>query len=271
MSEVISFKKKNNPNPNKEMSFWGHIDELRWALMRVVIVVLSLSIIAFLNKHFVFDTVLLGPRNPDFITYQVLCKVGKYLSLDALCIPGFDLSIVNLTLTGQFMKHISISFYAGIILGSPYVIWEIWRFIKPALKESERKKTNSALITCILLFLFGVLFSYYLIVPLTVNFLATYSLSDAITNTISLDSYIGTLTSLTFAMGLVFELPVIIYFLGKFGILTKKKLKDSRKYAVVIVLIGAAFITPGSDAFSLLLVSLPLYLLFEISIFTIKK
>ncbi|PKP21057.1 MAG: twin-arginine translocase subunit TatC [Bacteroidetes bacterium HGW-Bacteroidetes-21] len=272
MAEVVSFKKKNrDPNPQKEMSFWKHIDELRWVLFRIIIVMVVFSGVAFAYKEIVFDTIILGPRNQDFITYRVLCKLGHFLSMDGLCISSFDLSIVNLTLTGQFMKHISISIYAGVILSSPYILWEFWRFIKPALKPKERRYTNYALLICIFLFLAGVLFSYFVIVPLTVNFLATYVLSDAIKNTISLDSYISTVTTLTLIMGVVFELPIIMYMLARFGIITKGFLKKKRKYAVVIVLIAAAFITPGSDAFSLVLVSLPLYVLFEVSVWVIPK
>lgn len=272
MAEFVSNKKKNrNDNPQKEMSFWKHVDELRWVLMRVVIVLVVVSGVAFAYKDIVFDMIIMGPRDPNFITYRVLCSLGHALNLNGLCIDSFELTIVNLTLTGQFMKHISISIYSGIILTSPYILWEFWRFIKPALKEKERKYTNYALLICVFLFLTGVLFSYFVIVPLTVNFLATYVLSETIKNTISLDSYISTVTTLTLIMGVVFELPVIMYMLARFGIITADFLKKKRKYAVVIVLIAAAFITPGSDAFSLVLVSLPLYVLFEISVFVIPK
>ena len=248
------------------MPFWKHVEEFRWALLRIAVVVLSFSVLAFVYKEIVFDVIILGPSKADFITYRILCRISEGWGLDGLCIDNLQMSIVNLTLTGQFLRHISISIVSGIILASPYIIWELWRFVKPALKSNEKKNATYAVLVCVILFLTGVLFSYYVIVPLTVNFLANYSISEVIKNTISLESYVGTVTSLTLIMGLVFELPVVMYLLGKFGIITSAFIRKQRKYAVVIVLIAAAFITPGSDAFSLLLVSLPLYILFELSL-----
>ncbi len=266
MSEVRSNKKKNAANPEREMPFWDHVEEFRWAFLRIAFVIVALSTVAFLYKEIVFDLIILGPSRSDFITYRWLCKLAEYWSIDGLCVDNLEVSIINLTLTGQFLRHISISIFSGIILASPYILWELWRFLKPALKPSEKKYAVYALFVCICLFLIGVLFSYYVIVPLTVNFLATYSISDLIENKISLDSYVGTVTSLTLIIGIVFELPVIMYLLGKFGIITSKFIRKQRKYAIVIVLIAAAFITPGSDVFSLMLVSLPLYILFEASL-----
>lgn len=266
MSEVRSNKKKGETNPQREMPFWKHVEEFRWSLLRIAVVVLTFSVLAFVYKEIVFDLIILGPSKADFITYRILCNLSESWGLEGLCIDNLEMSIVNLTLTGQFLRHISISIVSGIILASPYVIWELWRFVKPALKASEKKYATYAVLICVMLFLTGVLFSYYVIVPLTVNFLANYSISDVIRNTISLESYVGTVTSLTLIMGLVFELPVVMYLLGKFGIITSGFIRKQRKYAVVIVLIAAAFITPGSDAFSLLLVSLPLYVLFELSL-----
>jgi sec-independent protein translocase protein TatC len=266
MSEVRSNKKKGESNPQREMPFWKHVEEFRWALLRIAVVVLSFSVLAFVYKEIVFDLIILGPSKADFITYRILCSISESWGLEGLCIDNLQMSIVNLTLTGQFLRHISISIVSGIILASPYVIWELWRFVKPALKSNEKKYATYAVMVCVFLFLTGVLFSYYVIVPLTVNFLANYSISEVIKNTISLESYVGTVTSLTLIMGLVFELPVVMYLLGKFGIITSGFIRKQRKYAVVIVLIAAAFITPGSDAFSLLLVSLPLYVLFELSL-----
>jgi len=271
MSEVRSNKKRKDLNPAREMPFWDHVEEFRWSFFRIILVMLAFSVLAFVYKEIVFDIIILGPSKSDFVTYRWLCKLGDAWSLKELCIDNLEVNIINLTLTGQFLRHISISIYSGIILASPYILWELWRFLKPALKPREKKYATSALLICVALFLTGVVFSYYVIVPLTVNFLANYSISESVKNTISLESYVGTVTSLTLIMGIVFELPVIMYLLGKFGIITSTFIRKQRKYAIVIVLIAAAFITPGSDAFSLLLVSLPLYLLFEMSLLVMPK
>jgi sec-independent protein translocase protein TatC len=184
---------------------------------------------------------------------------------------NLNLSIVNLNLSGQFMKHFWVSIYVGMVLVFPLILFEIWRIAKPFVNAKFRKNLYSAIPICSLLFFIGILFSYFIIVPITIHFLATYSISSVIVNTITLDSYLGSVITLTLAVGLVFEMPVLLYNLSKFGLISKEFLKKQRKYAVVILLIVAAFITPGSDLFSLALVSVPLLALYEISIFVIPK
>lgn len=266
MAETVSTKKAQAPNPEKEMSFWEHLEELRWHILRSVIAVVFFSIIAFLNRQILFDTILLAPKDVHFITNQWLCRLAEAVSVPALCFSDFSLNIVNLTMSGQFMTHLYISFAAGLLLGIPYVIWEIWRFVRPALRPREKKSSGGAVLVMSGLFLVGVLFSYFLIVPLTLNFLGTYRVSDFVQNQISLRSYISTVLSLTFATGLVFELPVFVYFFSKIGLLTPAFMRKNRKYALVIVLVLAAIITPP-DVFSQLMITIPLYGLYEISIF----
>ncbi|MDD5506718.1 MAG: twin-arginine translocase subunit TatC [Bacteroidales bacterium] len=264
--ETRSTKKVRDPNPEKEMSFWQHLEELRWHILRSIVAIFVFTIVAFLNRKTLFDEILLAPKDADFITNRWLCRLADLVSTPALCFKDFSLNIVNLTMAGQFMTHMYISVAAGLILAVPYVLWEIWRFVKPALKFKERKYSGGAVLVMSLLFLTGILFSYFLIVPLTLNFLGSYTVSDMIQNQISLKSYLSTVVSLTFSTGLVFELPVFVYFFSRIGLLTPAFMRKSRKYALVIILIIAAIITPP-DVFSQTMVAIPLYGLYEISIF----
>ena len=253
-----------------EMSFWGHLDALRGTLFRSAIAIVVLAIVAFVNRKFIFDSIILAPKEPDFFTNRVLCRLGDWLHVPALCMGNMKLDIINIDLSGQFTTHMYISMFAGLIVAAPYIIWEIWRFIRPALYENERKHSSGAVVVMSLLFVLGVLFSYYLIVPLTLNFFGTYQVSESVNNQIALTSYISTVVSVTFALGLVFELPVFIYFLAKVGIITAAFLRKSRKYMLVILLIISAIITPP-DVISQILVCIPLYGLFELSILVAKK
>ncbi|RLD41985.1 MAG: twin-arginine translocase subunit TatC [Bacteroidetes bacterium] len=257
--------KSNEPAAEKVMTFWDHLDELRAHIFRSLIAVVILAIIAFLNREFIFDSVILAPSTSDFFTNRALCKVGEWLSLNALCIDDMKLEIINIKMSGQFLTHMYISIIAGFIFAFPYVLWEIWRFVQPAMLENEKKYSKGGLFISTFLFLLGILFSYYLIVPLTVNFLGTYQVSESVTNQISLSSYISTVVSVTFAVGIVFELPILVYFLTKIGVLTPDFMKKNRKYMFVILLVLSAIITPP-DMFSQVLVVLPLIGLYEISI-----
>jgi len=262
--------KSNEPAPEKVMTFWDHLDELRAHIFRSLIAVVILAIIAFLNREFIFDSVILAPSTSDFFTNRALCKVGEWLSLNALCIDDMKLEIINIKMSGQFLTHMYISIIAGFIFAFPYVLWEIWRFVQPAMLENEKKYSKGGLFISTFLFLLGILFSYYLIVPLTVNFLGTYQVSESVTNQISLSSYISTVVSVTFAVGIVFELPILVYFLTKIGVLTPDFMKKNRKYMFVILLVLSAVITPP-DMFSQVLVVLPLIGLYEISIGVSKR
>lgn len=263
MTEVNSNKKQKSKE--KEMSFWDHLEELRWHLVRSILAVIILAIVAFLNREFIFDVVILAPKDSDFITNQLLCKVADFISLPALCIDNLSLKIINIKMSGQFMTHMYISMVAGVIVGFPYIIYQIWSFIMPALHTKEKNYSGGAVVVSSLLFILGVLFSYFLIVPLTVNFLGTYQVSDFVENQMSLSSYINTVVSVTFAVGLVFELPIFVYFLTKVGLVTPDFMRRNRKYMLVILLAISAVITPP-DIFSQILVCIPLMGLYELSI-----
>lgn len=266
MAEYTSNKKKNQASPEKEMSFWEHLEELRWHLVRAVIVLLALAIGAFIMREFIFDVIVLAPKDPEFISYRALCALGKLIHTDALCISTEPLKIINIQMSGQFMVHLYISLMAALVIAFPYLLWEIWSFIRPALLPKEKKYSRGLVFFSTLLFIIGMLFSYFLIVPLTINFFSSYQVSESVANSITLSSYISTVVSLTLATGLVFELPIVVFFLTKIGLLTPAFMKKSRKYVLVILLTIAAIITPP-DIFSQILVTIPLMLLYELSIF----
>ncbi len=258
---------KNN-SEKAEMSFLEHLEALRWHLMRAVIAIITLAIVLFFYREIVFDNFLFAPKHPDFWTYRMLCLLSDYLDMgDALCIKELPFELINTELSGQFTMHIWVSFVAGFILAAPYVLWEIWRFIKPALHEKERKYSKGVVFFSTLLFFAGVLFGYYVIVPLSINFLGSYQVSADVKNMIAMDSFVSTVTTITFASGIVFELPIVIYFLTQIGLMTPQFMRTYRKHATVIILIVAAIITPSPDVTSQLLVAIPLYLLYELSIF----
>ena len=257
-------------NQKQDMTFLEHLEVLRWHLIRSIVAIVVFSTIAFIYKDIIFDKIILAPKNSDFITNQWLCSIGNWLNIPVLCINAKPFQIINIKMAGQFTSHINISLVAGLIIAFPYVFWEIWRFIKPAFYDNEKKHARGAVLTSSLLFIAGVLFGYYLIVPLSVNFLGSYTISNQILNQINLNSYIGTLTSIVLASAIAFELPIVIYFLSKLGIISSTFLKRYRKHAIIIILIVAAIITPP-DVFSQVLVSFPLYLLYEVGIVISKK
>ncbi|MBN2637745.1 MAG: twin-arginine translocase subunit TatC [Bacteroidales bacterium] len=263
--------KNNNAGPDeKVMSFWDHLEELRGHVVRSVIAVVVLAVVAFLNRHVIFDVIILAPSRSDFITYRLLCELGQLIHAKSLCFGDLNLKIINIKMSGQFLTHMYISMVAGVILSFPYILWEIWRFVRPAMLQNEKRYSRGGLLFSTLLFLIGVVFSYFMIVPITVNFLGTYSVSQNVVNQISLSSYISTVVSLTFAVGLVFELPILVYFLTSVGVLTPDFLKKNRKYMVIILLVVSAIITPP-DVFSQMMVFIPLEALYEISILISKR
>jgi len=252
-------------------SFWSHIEALRWVLIRCVVVVFGIAVVAFLFKDFVFDRIILAPCQGDFVTYQLLCRLGTWLSMPAICPEIQGIQIININLAAQLLVHLSISFYIGLIIGFPYLIVEFWFFILPALYPHERKPAVRGAVSFVVLFFIGVLTAYFLIFPLTLNFLGTYQVSESIPNQISLNSYISTFLTLTFMLGLAFEMPVVAYFLAKIGFLKSDFLTKYRRHSIVVILIAAAFITPSTDAFTMILVALPLQLLYELSRLVVKR
>lgn len=253
-------------DPNNEMTFLDHLEALRWHVVRSVIVICLIGFVAFFNKEFIFDGIILAPKNANFWTYRMMCLLGQKLNVD-MCITQIDFSVINLDISGQFTTHMWVAFVSGCVLGFPYLVWELWRFIGPALSEKEIKYSRGIVFFTSTLFLIGVLFGYYIISPLSINFLGSYHVSEEIRNQISMDSYINIVTVMTLSSGLVFELPMIIYFLSKIGIMTPSFMRKYRKHAMIVNLIIAAIITPSPDVTSQMLVAIPLLLLYEISIF----
>ena len=259
---------RSNINPQAEMSFLGHLEALRWHLVRAVGVVMVLALTWFFLKELLFDGILLAPKNPQFLTYRVLCHLSDRLQLgEDLCIREIPFRLIATDISSQFTTHMWVAFVAGLVTGFPYVVWELWRFIKPALHEKERRYANGIVFYTSFLFITGVLFGYYIITPMTVNVLGNYQVSTEVQNMISLDSFISTVTTMTLITGIVFELPIVVYFLSKVGILSPKFMRDYRKHAIVVILILSAVITPTSDATTLIMVAIPLYILYEVSIF----
>lgn len=243
-----------------------HLEALRWHLFRSVVAIIAVALIAFLNKEFIFDTIIFGPKQADFPTYRALCWLSEKFSID-FCIKDFPFIIMSMTMSGQFTMHMWVAFITGLIVGFPYLLWEVWRFVKPALTSNEKQYSTGIVFFSSVLFIIGVFFGYFVIAPLSINFLGSYQVSEQVKNQISLDSYISTITFLTFASGIVFELPIVIYFLSKIGIVTPQFMRTYRKHAIVVILIVAAVITPSPDVTSQILVAIPLYFLYEISIF----
>ena len=251
----------------EELSFLGHLEELRWHLMRSVIAIMIVAIGAFLYKGVVFDIIILGPQGENFPTYRFFCWLSQTFNLgDALCIGKPDFELINIEMSGQFTTHLLVSAVVGLVVAFPYVMFQLWQFIKPALYETERKNATGAVFFSSLLFLLGVSFGYFMIAPLSVNFLGNYQVSESVFNQISLGSYISTVTTLTLLTGIVFELPIIIYFLSRVGIVTPQFLRQYRKHSLVVLLILSAVITPP-DVTSQILVCIPLIILYEVSIY----
>ena len=253
----------------KEMSFLDHLEVLRWHLIRSTSAVLIMAVIAFLYKNLIFDTVLLAPTKLDFYTYRKLCEISRLFTQDGMCIDKLPFTLQSLGMGEQFSIHIWTSIVAGIIVAFPYILWEFWRFISPGLYKNERKNAAWFVILSSILFFVGVLFGYYVIVPLSVNFLGNYSISEMVDKNFKIGSYISIVKTSVLASGLMFELPIIIYFLSKLGLITPDFLKTYRKHAIVLVLILAAAITPP-DIISQIIVSIPIIILYEISIIIAK-
>lgn len=250
----------------KSMSFFDHVEELRWHLVRSIIAILVGTILCFIFGTFIFDEIIFGPVNKDFFTYRMICKFSHWLyESDKLCIGDFNFKAQNITLSGQLIQHIVVAFVGGLVLAFPYLLAEIWRFVKPALRPIERKKTTSIVWITSILFFIGILFGYYLLTPISVNYLFNYTVSDKIVNQVTLDSYISFVTTMTLATGLVFELPLLVYFLAKLGVVSAALLRKYRKHAVIGILLIAGIVTPP-DVASQVVMSIPILLLYEAGI-----
>ncbi|MDA9843535.1 twin-arginine translocase subunit TatC [Flavobacteriaceae bacterium] len=253
-----------------EMSFLDHLEELRWHLIRSVLAIVSVATVAFIFKDFIFDVLLFGPKNKDFITYRWFCSISQTLGQgSSFCIEELPFRIQSRTVAGQFSAHLWTSVLAGFIVSFPYIIYEFWKFISPGLYEKERKNARGFIFIASFLFFVGVLFGYYIVTPLSINFLGNYSVSSEIFNDFDLSSYIGLLRASVLAAGIIFELPIIIYFLTRVGIITPEFLKKNRKISLVLVLSLSAIITPP-DVVSQIIVSIPILILYEVSILIAK-
>lgn len=255
----------------REMTFFDHIDELRGHIIRSVLSILILAVIAFFNKYLLFDVIIFGPVHTDFWTYRVLCDLSLSLTgSDTYCIKEMGFVLSNISMSGQFTEHLFVSFVAGLILAFPYILWEVWRFIKPALNKKEISYARGLVFFSSLLFFTGILFGYYFLSPLSINFLGSYKVSELVSNEINLDSYVSFIATLTFATGLIFEMPMLVYFLSKIGILGSTWMRRNRRYAVVVILVLAGLLTPSPDIASMVLMFIPLYGLYEMSIMVAK-
>ena len=260
----------NTESPKDEMSFLDHLEELRWHLIRSVLAIVIVATIAFIFKDFIFDVLLFGPKNKDFITYRWFCSISQSLGQgSSFCIEELPFRIQSRTVAGQFSAHLWTSILSGFIVSFPYIIFEFWKFISPGLYEKERKNARGFIFIASLLFFIGVLFGYYIVTPLSINFLGNYTVSSEIFNDFDLSSYIGLLRASVLASGIIFELPIIIYFLTRVGIVTPQFLRKNRKISLVLVLSLSAIITPP-DIASQIIVSIPILILYEASIIIAK-
>lgn len=253
------------------MSFWDHLEELRWTLFRIVIALVVFAVGAFIIMPWLFDTVILGPAKGDFILYRWMCKLSTLLPFfPEFCDSAFNMKMINIELTAQFFRHISTSFWVALVLLFPYIIFEIWLFVSPALYDHEKKNVRWVFLLGTIMFFLGCAVGYFIIFPMAMRFLYMYSLSDVVHNEISLDSYMNNFLALILVMGIVFELPLISWLLSQVGILKKSFFKKYRRHAIVILTFAAAVITPTGDPFTLALVFFPLYGLYELSVIFVK-
>lgn len=253
-----------------QMSFMQHLEALRWHLVRSAIAIAFTAIILFFFNNFLFDTVIFGPLKQDFISYRALCSLGYRIGAgDVMCMIVKTPHLQTLSASEQFFTHMWIALLGGIIIAFPYVLYEVWKFIKPALKDTESKPAKLFVVVASLLFLIGIFFGYFLLFPMSYNFLINYQLSDSgiVQTNNTLDDYISLISTMTLVSGIIFELPILVYFLTKLTLLTPDFMRKYRKYAVVVILIAAAIITPSPDVTSQMVVAIPMYLLYEISIF----
>lgn len=252
-------------------TFWDHLEVVRWVLIRCLAVVVLLAVGAFCYKDFLFDRVVLAPCHPDFATYRALCLLGQWLGMPDLCPRVQPVELININLSSQLMTHLSVSFYVALLVALPYILVEVWLFVSPALYARERKPAVAGVVAFFFQFFLGLLLAYYIIFPLTFQFLGTYQVSASICNQISLNSYISTFLGLLFTMALVFEMPIVAYFFARIGVLTSAWLRKYRKVAFVVSLVAAAIITPSTDVFTMMLVALPLYALYEFSRLIVRR
>ncbi len=267
-NKIIKAIKEKGKSLEAEMSFFDHLEVLRWHLIRSAIAISIFTILAFSFYDFIFNNIIIGPTSPSFWTYRMMCLLDAKFDLgpDFCVSKPLKFDLVNNEIAGQFTLQMNSSLIVGLVLGVPYLLYEIWRFIKPGLTDLERKSASGFVFYATFLFALGVLFGYYIITPMSIKFLIGWTVSTAIKNLVTIDSYLSSVATLTLGTGIVFELPIIIYILSRLGFITPKFMKEKRRYATVLILVIAAIVTPTPDVLTMLTVSFPLFLLYEISI-----
>ena len=264
---LLDFLGKRNKNPNADMSFIDHLEDLRWHIIRAIVAIVICAIFIFIYSDYVIDRIVMGPAQPDFISYDWFCNLSHSLGIgDTLCLGKVPVSFISTTMTGQFIASFTVAFIGGFVMAFPYVFWEFWKFVKPALSPNELKRARGVIFWVSLLFFLGVAFGYFILTPFMVNFYFCYKLSPLIEIKPTFSDYLENLIYTTVGIGVLFQMPLLVMVLARIGIITAKFLRRYRRHAFVIVLIAAAIITPSTDPFSLAIVSIPLYLLFEASI-----
>jgi sec-independent protein translocase protein TatC len=260
-NKIVKAIQEKGKTMESEMSFFEHLEALRWHLIRAAASVLVFAIVAFCNFDFLLNNIIMGPFHGDFWTYRMMCKFGH-----SFCITKLNGQIINTEMAGQFMLQINQSILIGIIVSIPYILWELWRFIKPALLAKERKAASGFVFYATLLFVLGILFGYYIIAPESISFLAAYTVSPTIQNFFNINSYVSMVATITLILGIVFELPMIIYILASLGILSGTFMRRTRRYSVVILLIIGAVISPSPDFLTTMISTVPLFALYEVGI-----
>ncbi|WP_199269686.1 twin-arginine translocase subunit TatC [Mucilaginibacter lacusdianchii] len=265
-NKIVKAIKEKSKDLEVEMSFFDHIEVLRWHLIRSSIAIIIFSCVAYYYYDYIFDHVIMGPTHTSFWTYSTMCKLGEYFHRSGWCIDSLNVKLMNNELAGQFTLQLNSSLLLGLTLGIPYLLFELWRFIKPALHENERKAASGFVVYASGLFILGVLFGYFIITPLSMRFLVGFQVSASIENLYTVDNYLASVATLTLATGIVFQLPIIIYILASLGILTASFMRNTRRYAIVAILVIAAVVTPTPDAITMSVVAIPLFVLYEVGI-----
>ena len=270
MAEGFFDRRSNSSSTKAEMSFVDHLEELRWHIVRSLIAILVLAVVIWLNVQWIYDNIIAGPINPNFISYTAFCNFSHWIHAgDALCLPPVQVNMQTTTFGGQFLGSFTIAFTGGIMVAFPYIFWEFWRFVKPALKPKEIKNTRFIIFWVSFFFFLGGTFGYLVLAPFTFNFLSSFSISsiNMLVTKPTLTDYLDNLTNIILGCGIAFEMPVVSYALTKIGLITPGFLRTSRKYAIVVILVVAAVITPSPDWISQTIVFIPMYLLYEFGVF----
>ncbi|SOE19863.1 sec-independent protein translocase protein TatC [Spirosomataceae bacterium TFI 002] len=267
----IDYDDDSEKEEGDEMTFIEHLEELRWHLIRSVAAILVFMIASWFWMPWIFKNIILGPSETTFWTYRKMCELGNVVGIASMCIEKMNFSLISREVSGQFMMQLTASAIFGLLIAFPYVFWEIWRFIKPGLKITEKKASRGSVFWVTLLFALGTLFGYYVVAPMAINFLVNFTIDESIQNTFDIQSYISILATLTLACGITFQLPMAMFVLTKVGIVSASFLREYRKHSIVVILIVAAIITPSPDMISQILVAIPLYGLYEVSILVSQR